>query len=562
MANKILAVIRVSTERQETESQKNDVKDFCINKGFKEQDIIFIEAIGASARKLNKKYLEFLETIKNTILADSNIKAVAMWHLNRLGRVEKCILEMKEFFINNKIQVYVKEPSMILLDENGEVNSSAEIIWSVFATMIKQDTAELMHKTERGRKRNREIGKFNGGAYGALYGYMVDDNGFVVPNPQEATQLNDIYKMYASGKYSIRSLVKELNERGWNIRGRKYTDCNLSKQLTNTAYIGYSKTTERKYHPIIDESLWQQVERVRNENNLDISKESKNVHLAIKILKCKHCGHNYVATRDKYTCYQHVMKHRFNEDCINSVSINIDLLDNILWEIAYMKQLDFMQTQSKTEIESLRKYILTLNEKIKTAEKKKNGINAQLKRNAEVYVSGDITIERYNILKSKIIESEKAFDLDIRNYKKEIKATEAKIYQLKYFDLNSFIELGISLHDNTTKKKMKEYVNQHIKEVNIERCNYNGRKAIKIDVQPYDGSEWKYIYQYTIKDKEKQLLFKFHDEYEYYIQPKEERERMMNEEWFKLLNAKSKELYENEQLKARYNKLLKAIENA
>ena len=75
MANKILAVIRTSTIRQEIESQKKDIIEFCLSKGFSEDDIVFVVGFGASARKQNEKYLKMLEEIKpttNTISSSLN----------------------------------------------------------------------------------------------------------------------------------------------------------------------------------------------------------------------------------------------------------------------------------------------------------------------------------------------------------------------------------------------------------------------------------------------------------------------------------------------------------
>ena len=124
MDKTILLIVRASTDQQETESQKRELMDFCKSKGFVEDEMEIIEVAGASARKLNKKYIQMLEDIKNTILTNPSIKNVGIWHLNRLGRVESKLHEMKEFFINNRIQLYVKEPSMQLFDENGEVSAA------------------------------------------------------------------------------------------------------------------------------------------------------------------------------------------------------------------------------------------------------------------------------------------------------------------------------------------------------------------------------------------------------------------------------------------------------
>lgn len=533
---KILAIIRTSTERQETESQKAEVKDFCISKGFRAKDIVYIESSGASARKLNKKYLAMLENIKNTISADKDIKAVALWHLNRLGRVEKCLLEMKDFFIENKIQVYIKEPSLTLFNDDMTINNGTEIAWSVFATMVKQDTNELFAKFERGRNRNRKEGKFNGGAYGALFGYMVDESGYIVPCPMEVEILNNIYKLYASGKYSIRSLTKELNERGILKRGRKFTENTLPQILSNTAYIGYSKKTDRKYDIIVNEKLWHKVEKIRKENDLGIkTKESKNVNLAIKLLKCRHCGHNYIATRTKYMCYKHVMNARFTEDCNKSVAINIKIMDMLLWQCAYSKHLDYMTTNKEKEISEMNERKEVLLKKIETALKDIESLKVRKDRANELYVNGEINRAAYDKMNGKTAEIENSLKADIKNYDSEIKAMEMKVKNLTEFDIDAFVNLGNDLYDIKDKKQIKDIVLQHVKECHVERVSYDGKKAIEIEINCYDGSVWKYIYFYTYKQKEKQLFIVHNDGklVPYYASKKEKEEIKNNDEILK-----------------------------
>ena len=134
---KVLCIVRSSTVAQEIETQKKELIEFARTKGFNDGDMVFIEAQGASARSLNKKYIKMLEDIKNTILNDTDeIKAVALWALNRLGRVESKLHEMKEFFVKNKIQVYCKEPSFSLLKEDGCEDTAGSMLFSVYAAMV------------------------------------------------------------------------------------------------------------------------------------------------------------------------------------------------------------------------------------------------------------------------------------------------------------------------------------------------------------------------------------------------------------------------------------------
>lgn len=511
---KILSVIRVSTVKQETESQKQEMLHFCKSKGFKESEIAWIEASGASARKLNKKYLDMIDSIKSTILGSDSIKSVALWHLNRLGRVDTVLTDMKNWFIDNGIQVYVKEPSMTLLNEDGTVNSGTEIAWSIFATMIKQDTNELMAKFERGRNANRIEGKFNGGAFGAMYGYEVDNNGYIVPCSEEVKLINQIFTDYASGKYSIRSLAKEYRDRGITQRdGRKITDMWLGRLIQNTAYIGYNEETGREYKPIVDKELWESVKAVREGKDLGIrkTKESKNVNIAVKILKCKECGHNYVATREKYTCYKRIMAHRFTDKCENSVSISIDIMDNLLWLVARDKHIDYLQSANNGTVKEYEEKKAIAQQKAKESDNKINALVTKHDRIQDLYINGDLSKERYEAQKAKLNADRLTFKAELEKYIDEIDRLDKMIEELKNPSTDQIVKLGLDTIEINDKKAIKEIVNQHVRVSYVERIVSNGRKAIGIEIITKDDIVHDFIYYYTIKDKTKQLYMKHSD---------------------------------------------------
>lgn len=519
---KILCVIRVSTEKQETESQKSEMLTFIKSKGFKENEIEWIETAGASARKLNKKYLEMVEAIKSTILNSESIKTVALWHLNRLGRVDTVLTEFKNFFIQNKIQVYIKEPSLTLFEENGTVNASTEIVWSLFATLIKLDTEELMGKLARGRNQNRVNGKFNGGAFGALYGYDVDDNGYIVPCAEEVELINQIFNDYAKGIYSVRTLAKEYRDRGITQRdGRKITDMWVSKLLENTAYTGHrkyivtqrenGKTTkkefERDYPIIVDIELFDKVKAIREGKDLGIrkTKEYRNTNLAVKLLKCKECGHNYIATRDKYSCYQRTMAHRFDEKCNNSVSISINIMDNLLWFISYQKHLDYLTSANNHTIKDYEQKKAIAIEKQNESQRQLEALTDRANRIQDLYINGDLTKERYENQKAKLAADERSLNVNTQKYIDEIERYDALILELQNPTIDKFVKTGIDLFEVEKKKEIKDIVNLHIKDCYVERTEDNGRKTITIYINTKDKHTYTFKYFYTIKDKTRQL---------------------------------------------------------
>lgn len=404
----ILCVIRTSTEEQETASQKKDMLEFCISRGFKEEDIEWIEVAGASARKQNEKYVQMIALIKSTILNNPDIKNCALWHLNRLGRVDSILVEMKNWFIENHIQVYVKNPSLTLLNSDGSVNSGTEIAWGLFATMVKQDTEEIFAKMRRGKKRNSEQMKFNGGCE-TRFGYRVDNSGYIVPDVKESKLVKLIYDEYVTGKWSAIKLAKELKSRGIKQRNDKdITWIFVSKVLSDTAYIGYTDNdnakSHRKFTPIIDQDIWEKVKMIR-ENHIfkRTSKESKRTSFGVGVLKCSCCGSHYIANDKYYVCYKKKNTSKFNGACTDAARIRTDVFDELIWDIASTIHIGYLQNldeKSITQYESEKAVLLQkMNESnnllMKLTERKKRVVN--------LYADGELTEAEFKGKKGKLI---------------------------------------------------------------------------------------------------------------------------------------------------------------
>lgn len=499
---KVLCIVRSSTEAQEIESQKKELIEFCKTKGFADGDMLFIEAQGASARSLNKKYIKMLEDIKSTILNDSEIKSVAVWALNRLGRVESKLHEMKEFFVKNRIQVYCKDPSFSLLKEDGTEDTAGSMMFSVYAAMVKLDTEEMFAKMQRGKKRNAEIGKCNG-SHIQMYGYQLDSNNFVIPLKEEAEAVNMIYDMYISGKYSTYTLATELNERGFRNRGKKVTQAWIGKILGETAYIGYtnwegSRSSHRKFIPIMSKEKWDKCQAIKeakkNGEYVGKTKESRNTNLGCGLIKCPKCGGNYMASGLNYLCY-HKKAHL---GCENSVSMRINVLDQIIYEVASILHIEFMSQPNNNLVEQLEADIKVLREKIMGSEKDLKEIDEKKAKIADIYVDGIITKKQYQARIAKIDAEKSQSENDIDRYKVEIGKLERQLESAKNPTFDNLLEYADDL-SSTDIKKMKDIVNQHISKVwfDAEECNlFNGKvKTCKhIHIIDENGKDWEWIY--------------------------------------------------------------------
>ena len=425
---KILAVIRVSTETQETESQKKELVDFILSLGkFQEEEIEFIEVCGASAVKMNDKYLQMLQSIKDKITESDTIRSVAFWHLNRLGRNEKAIVDMKTWFIDNRIQVYVKNPSLTLLDDMGNVDNGANIAWGVFAAMVAYDTKEIKEKTMRGRKRSVEDGKVQSG--NAMFGYAKDKNGYIIIDEEGGTAdtIRNIFQMYLDGKSTL-YIYETLSKRG-KLEVKK--DDFIGKRcinniLSNVSYCGrvrngkkvsegknqgkeYGKTTT-KYPAIISEEIFDKVAAIRKSRQHE-KIETGNVYFGKSIIR-------YI-DGDKTDKLFPTLSTATYWSARIGCSISINVIDSILWEESKKAKLVAMNTQSEEHKTQLERYLKDVAMKIDTSEKIIIDYEKKIERINDLYIDGAITKDKFNQKRSELsrrMEDEKNY---LHQYKEQ-----------------------------------------------------------------------------------------------------------------------------------------------
>ena len=491
MDKRILCIIRASTEKQETESQKKELISYCEAKGFTVDEMAFIEVAGASARKLNKKYIQMLEDIKATLLSSPTIKAVALWDLNRLGRVESKLHEMKEFFVAHKIQVYCKSPEFVLLNEDGTASDAGGIVFSVFASIVKHDTDEMFAKMNRGRMRNKENGIYYGGQI--KFGYTLDETKRFIIKEEEAKTVRLIFELYATGKYSFYSLIDELKARGITKNGKKITFEMIQNALSDEAYYNGKL-------PIISKDLFDKCTAIKaNSVAVKRTKETCNVNFAVGILKCE-CGNNFIASGDYYTCYSKVNRKRKKVvvECDAPV-IKSDLLDELLWIVTRPLQQKFlMQTDSQSVAENKDK-INVLTVKVSTAQKELSSFKDRIEKLEDAYyIEGEMDEtqfkKRLGILKSKKVQTESL----ITNYSNEINDIKKVIEQLeqpindRY--LQSLLLSDLDTEDIEDRKKIKEMMFMHIEKVTAKKVMLGNHKGVEITIIAKSGLSFVFFY--------------------------------------------------------------------
>lgn len=131
-------------------------------------------------------------------------------------------------------------------------------------------------------------------------------------DPVMAPHIRQAFQLYATGQYNLRTLGKELHERGLrNTRGGKVSKNGLSTILNNKFYIGiiFIKSTgeryEGKHEPLIPKSLFDRVQIVLNGRAKNTG--FKHNFRYRRSLTCRSCSYRLVGELQKghvyYRCH-------------------------------------------------------------------------------------------------------------------------------------------------------------------------------------------------------------------------------------------------------------------
>ena len=477
---KVLCFVRVSTEAQSLEDQHNEMREFIISEGYSPEGIVWLEERGASAASLNQKYLEMIEKMKKMIEGDPEIVCVAAWHLNRIARREEAWVGVKTFLVQRGIQLLIKNPYLKLLTPEGKVDSGIELAVGLLAILAKQENDERMEKLKRAKKSIRKSGKWQGGP-SVKYGYMVDKDRYIVPDPEKAEDIRLIYSLYSTGEFSTYTLTRELKERGYN-----FTKPFIADVLGDAGYCGGETpgVPERRLPAIISQELFERCKSIRKSKQRE-TKGSVPVYGA-RLIKCPICGGSYTKTGINYRCIKHN-----NHECPNDITIRSSVIEYLLLDVA--SHIYFLQRARKKEEtkKDNTKKIEVLVQKISTAEKKLELFPSKKEKVIDLYVEGLLDKSERDRRLGKIDEDKREIEEKINQLKEKKSALEGDILTRAEY-MNSVRKDYAALRKD--KEEANRVIHQIIERVVITREEYKGERGVRIAIFPHNAEPVEYIY--------------------------------------------------------------------
>ena len=307
-------VARVSTDEQGEQgnslpAQVERCKKFCADKSIPVHKVYELresayqetrtnfEKVVSEVETLAKEYNVYLVFDKNDRYT-RNLQAPSVVHVDRMVKNQKVIL------------VFVSDGRVV--DHN--TNATERVQQQMQGVFNEHFSASISDAVKRANEERMRRGEAVGGQ--PPLGYAVDKKdgnkkGNRVPD-HHAHLIKKMFELYATGRYSIRTLCKEMEKRGLvSKRGKKVQSSTVDHILKNPFYYGVVGATETHdeynhiYKPIITKQLFDKVQKVFVNRNKKPFKYNAKPFLFKGILTCGVCGCTITAQlkKNRYTYY-------------------------------------------------------------------------------------------------------------------------------------------------------------------------------------------------------------------------------------------------------------------
>ncbi len=372
----------------------------------------------------------FNEVIK--LIQKGKADGLLCWKLDRLARNfidGGLVIDLLQRGVLKSIQTYEKE----------YLPSDNVLMMAVELGMANQYSRDLSANVKRG---NREKVSKGGWPCYAPFGYInnkADKTLFV--DPIDSVYLKEMFDLYSTGLYSLRSLSEKLYQDGLRTKSGKKIYCGrIQRILKNTFYYGVI-TYNNKHHlgnhePLISKDLFDKCQLIMNGGNKP--RKQKHFFPLTGLFTCGECGCSITAQKQKGYSYYHCTNGKGictqrpfyirEEKLEEQLSTVFDAIcfDEELIEIMYLSALERLENEGSVDDKTLQN---TQNE-LRALKNKES-------RLLDAYLSQSIEKDVYDAKQDEIKKERISFEQNLINQTNKFQDPRAAIERTKKLFLDS-----------------------------------------------------------------------------------------------------------------------------
>ena len=311
----------------------------------------------------------------NEMIADAKEGAFDLIVTKEISRFARNTLDSLQYtreLLGWGVGVFFQNDNINTLDEDAELRLT--IMSSIAQDELRKLSSRVKFGHQQAIKSNVVLGNSR------IFGYRKDEKRLVIDESQ-APMVRDLFRLYATGEYSMKQLETLFYEQGYrNYNGNKIAHTTMSGIISNPKYKGYYVgnkvrivdmfTKKQKFLPpeewvmfkdetgeivpaIVSEELWDKANEVLARRSEDVKNRQgicNHANLLTGKLYCAHCGTAYYrreskskdgAVNSKWVCSNKINN---GADACPSFPIYEDEIKPILFEVF---------SETKVDVEAL-----------------------------------------------------------------------------------------------------------------------------------------------------------------------------------------------------------------
>ena len=443
------------------------------------------EGLSGISTKKRKHFNEMISDAK-----DDMFDLIITKEISRFARNTLDSLQYTRELLSWGVGVFFQNDNINTLDED------AELRLTIMSSIAQDELRKLSSRVKFGHQQAIKSGVVLGNS--RIFGYQKDGKRLIIDESQ-APMVRDLFRLYATGEYSMKQLEKLFYEQGYrNYNGNKIAHTTMSGIISNPKYKGYYVgnkvrivdmfTKKQKFLPpeewvmfkdetgevvpaLVSEELWDKANEVLRRRSDDVKNRQgvcNHANLLTGKLFCSHCGAAYYRreskSKDGTVNSKWVCSNKINNgaDACPSFPIYEDEIKPILYEVFSETKVD-VETLLETYTEMFKslenddeasKQIAEQKRIIELGEQKKNKL-------LELVTTGSITNANFKSMTDNC-------DREIDEARKALAELEEQLftqeeYQKHMREVRTRLEAAI--RDASTGMITNEFVAQYIDKI-------------------------------------------------------------------------------------------------
>ena len=325
------------------------------------------EGLSGISTKKRKHFNEMISDAK-----DNMFDLIITKEISRFARNTLDSLQYTRELLSWGVGVFFQNDNINTLDED------AELRLTIMSSIAQDELRKLSSRVKFGHQQAIKSGVVLGNS--RIFGYQKDGKRLIIDESQ-APMVRDLFRLYATGEYSMKQLEKLFYEQGYrNYNGNKIAHTTMSGIISNPKYKGYYVgnkvrivdmfTKKQKFLPpeewvmfkdetgevvpaLVSEELWDKANEVLRRRSDDVKNRQgvcNHANLLTGKLFCSHCGAAYYRreskSKDGTVNSKWVCSNKINNgaDACPSFPIYEDEIKPILFEVF---------SETKVDVEAL-----------------------------------------------------------------------------------------------------------------------------------------------------------------------------------------------------------------